>query len=106
MLLRRRWLSNFTEQEVEVKEATGLERKTIRVVRHGRLVKRSTYKKIEDFRREYETIQGGFGCTNVSENVSGQLHAPIASHSRTKQRKLVQSLFSPVDKAVDTYYGR
>jgi hypothetical protein len=23
-----------------------------------------------------------------------------------KQRKLVQSLFSPVDKAVDTYYGR
>jgi len=28
-----RWLSNFTEREVQ--EATGLERKTIRLVRHG-----------------------------------------------------------------------
>ena len=46
------WLSNFTEEEI--KEATGLERNTIRLVRHGQLVKRCTYQKIKDFRDERE----------------------------------------------------
>jgi len=56
------WLSNFTEEEI--KEATGLERKTIRLVRHGQLVKRSTYQKIKDFRTEYEGTQGVVECTS------------------------------------------
>jgi hypothetical protein len=51
-----RWLSNFTEQEI--KEATGLERKTIRLIRHGQLVKRSTYQKIEEFRRDLGSKKG------------------------------------------------
>jgi len=42
----------------EIEESTGLERRTIRLIRHGQLVKRSTYQKIEDFRREYESTNG------------------------------------------------
>ena len=48
-----RWLSNFSERQI--KRATGLKRRTIRLIRHGQFVKRSTYQKIEDFRRDEES---------------------------------------------------
>jgi hypothetical protein len=51
-----RWLSNFTERQIQ--EATGLERQTIRLIRHGQLVKRSTYQKIEEFRRDLDSKKG------------------------------------------------
>ncbi len=45
-----RWLSHFSERTIQ--KVTGLKRDTIRRIRHGELVRASTFQKIADFRRE------------------------------------------------------
>jgi hypothetical protein len=50
----RRWLTNFSERQI--KKATGLKRRTIRLIRHGEFVKQSTFQKIANFRREQENV--------------------------------------------------
>jgi hypothetical protein len=45
-------LASFSERQI--REATGVRRDTIRAMRHGRGVKRSTYEKVINFLRENE----------------------------------------------------
>jgi hypothetical protein len=46
-----RHLSQFTEREIE--ETSGVNRKTIRLIRHGKSVKRSTFQKVTSFLKEH-----------------------------------------------------
>ena len=43
-------LSSFSERQI--RKATGIRRDTIRLIRHGKGVKRSTYEKVINFLRE------------------------------------------------------
>jgi hypothetical protein len=45
-----RLLASFSERQI--REATGLRRDTIRLIRHGKGVKRSTYEKVIHFLRK------------------------------------------------------
>jgi hypothetical protein len=45
-----RQLANFSERQI--REGTGIRRDTIRLIRHGRSVKRSTYEKVINFLRQ------------------------------------------------------
>ena len=47
-----RYLASFSERQI--REETGVRRDTIRLIRHGKGVKRSTYDKVINFLRENE----------------------------------------------------
>jgi len=72
------FLAKFSERAIQ--KATGLERRTIRLIRHGDLVKAATFQKIADFRRETENRAGSvkfsmsvIAFTSVYESMSVML---------------------------------
>ena len=59
-----RKLAGFSERQIEA--GTGLHRDTIRLIRHGKRVKRFTYQRVIDFLRS--SAAGTDGCTVAPED--------------------------------------
>jgi hypothetical protein len=54
--LRR--LASFSERQI--REGTGVRRDTVRLIRHGKSVKRSTYEKVVNFLKENPAEAAGY----------------------------------------------
>lgn len=63
-----RQLARFSERQI--RKGTGVDRDTIRLIRHGKGVKRSTYERVINFLSENESPSlKGTRCTHLSENM-------------------------------------